>query len=416
MDGAAATVRDAFGRPRIPEGGTVAVAEAEAAADAWSEEATGALLNIVALVPTGPLAMSQDFDDLVPTSTSLGEASTDGGRLTLHSLSRSSNDAASPSSSAALDAAARLGGGEARDEAQLRRLAARPRFGGTRGSQEQTYERLFGEEPIVTGVHAGLETAVIGEQGRRSGHDLVRPEIEAPRFPDERVSIPTVERFWKLLVGFRGRDVEPRGRGSQLQPLGSSYSSSWVRDRDDPGRFRGGRERRQHRRDGQRFRLGRRRVRFGRCLGRPARGTFGTAAGQSNYGAETGTAEHGDSVERTLVVSGAPSTARSRSPTTRWAKGCRGGRHPGRGPRRTGRSDTSRTGPSKTESDLRAAQQSLDDDADTTSGAFGALGQCDRGALQKSGGKRTLRPSSRFPSSIRELADALESSGNWARS
>ena len=58
------------------------------------------------VVPTGPLAMSPDFDDLVETSTSLGEAITEGDRLTLHSLSRSSNDSAMPEVIATLDAAA----------------------------------------------------------------------------------------------------------------------------------------------------------------------------------------------------------------------------------------------------------------------------------------------------------------------
>ena len=155
----------------------------------------------MALVPTGPLAMSQDFDDLVETSTSLGEASTDGDRLTLHSLSRSSNDAALPELIGALDAAARLGGGE---------LETKHNYGGWRpdlgsaalAALKTTYERLFGEEPIVTGVHAGLETAVIGD--KVAGLDMISfgPQIEAPHSPDERVSIPTVERFWKLLVGF----------------------------------------------------------------------------------------------------------------------------------------------------------------------------------------------------------------------
>jgi dipeptidase D len=27
------------------------------------------------------------------------------------------------------------------------------------------------------------------------------PQIENPHSPDERVSVPTVERFWKLFVG-----------------------------------------------------------------------------------------------------------------------------------------------------------------------------------------------------------------------
>ena len=92
----------------------------------WTDEATTRLLDAIALVPTGPLAMSPDFDGLVETSTSLGEAITEGDRLTLHSLSRSSNDAALPEVIATLDAAARLAGGDARGEAQLQRLAARP--------------------------------------------------------------------------------------------------------------------------------------------------------------------------------------------------------------------------------------------------------------------------------------------------
>jgi dipeptidase D len=28
------------------------------------------------------------------------------------------------------------------------------------------------------------------------------PQIEFPHSPDERVSVPTVDRFWRLLVGF----------------------------------------------------------------------------------------------------------------------------------------------------------------------------------------------------------------------
>ena len=154
----------------------------------------------IALVPTGPLAMSPDFDDLVETSTSLGEAITEGDRLTLHSLSRSSNDAAMPEVIATLDAAARLAGGT---------LEVKHNYNGWRPDLDsevlavarRCYERLFGEPPVVTAIHAGLETAVIG--GKVAGLDMlaIGPQIEFPHSPDERVSIPTVERFWQLLVG-----------------------------------------------------------------------------------------------------------------------------------------------------------------------------------------------------------------------
>jgi dipeptidase D len=199
IETAAATIRDAFSK--TDAGVDVTVDSAETAAEPWTEAATTTLLDAVALVPTGPLALSPDFDDLVETSTSLGEAITESDRLTLHSLSRSSNDAALPEVIGALDAAARLAGGE---------LEVKHNYGGWRPNLQSpalatlraSYERLFGEEPIVTAVHAGLETAVIGD--KVPGLDMISfgPQIEAPHSPDERVSIPTVERVWRLLVAF----------------------------------------------------------------------------------------------------------------------------------------------------------------------------------------------------------------------
>lgn len=194
------TIRDAFAK--TDAGVSVQVTDAEAPGDPWSEAATQDMLDAVALVPTGPLALSPDFDDLVETSTSLGEAITEGDRLTLHSLSRSSNDSAMPDVIATLDAVARLAGGT---------LEEKFNYGGWRPNLDSpalaaakvAYEGLFGEPPIVTAVHAGLESAVIGG---KVGHELdmlsFGPQIEFPHSPDERVSVPTVERFWRLLVGF----------------------------------------------------------------------------------------------------------------------------------------------------------------------------------------------------------------------
>jgi dipeptidase D len=199
LDAAAATIRDAFAK--TDPGVSISVTAGEASADPWTDESTAKLLDAIALVPTGPLAMSPDFDGLVETSTSLGEASTDGDQLTLHSLSRSSNDSALPEVESTLDAAARLAGGAL--EVKRNYKGWRPDLDSRVLAVARTvYERLFGELPVVAGVHAGLETAVIGT--KVSGHlDMLAlgPQIEFPHSPDERVSIPTVERFWKLLAG-----------------------------------------------------------------------------------------------------------------------------------------------------------------------------------------------------------------------
>ena len=144
--------------------------------------------------------MSPDFDGLVETSSSLGEAITEGDELTLHSLTRSSNDPALPEVIAALEAAARLGRRHARGQAQLRRLAAGPGLGRARRGRSASTRAVRRARRSSRRVHAGLETAVIG--GKVPGLDMLSfgPQIEFPHSPDERVSIPTVERFWKLLV------------------------------------------------------------------------------------------------------------------------------------------------------------------------------------------------------------------------
>lgn len=207
----AAVIRDAYS---VTDAGvTVSVTPADGSpAPAWSEEATRRMLDAIAVIPTGPLAMSPDFDDLVETSTSLGEAVTDGDVLTLHSLSRSSNDAAMPDLIGALGAVARLAGGTIRVKRNYsgwRPDMASPVLTATIAA----YRRALDEEPIVTAVHAGLESAVIAT--RVPGDlDMVSfgPQIEAPHSPDERVSVPTVGRFWRLLLAIVDELSAPAAR------------------------------------------------------------------------------------------------------------------------------------------------------------------------------------------------------------
>jgi dipeptidase D len=195
---AAETIRDAYAQ--TDPGVTVTVAPADAAADTWTATGTRDLLDLVAALPSGPLAMSHGFDGLVESSTSIGEVATEGATLRVHSLSRTSNGSALPEILATLQAAARLAGGSfevQQNDPGWRPDLRSPALAVTRA----VYERLFGEPPIVTAVHAWLETAVIGERVRGLDMVSIGPQIEAPHSPDERVSIPTVERFWRLLIG-----------------------------------------------------------------------------------------------------------------------------------------------------------------------------------------------------------------------
>jgi len=62
------------------------------------------------------------------------------------------------------------------------------------------FHRVFGHDPRIMAVHAGLECGIIGE--RVPGMDMVSfgPDIKGPHAPGERVHVGSVERFWRLLT------------------------------------------------------------------------------------------------------------------------------------------------------------------------------------------------------------------------
>jgi dipeptidase D len=61
------------------------------------------------------------------------------------------------------------------------------------------YEKLYGKKPAVMGIHAGLECGIIS--GPYPNLDMISfgPTIKYPHSPDEKVEIPSVERFWDFL-------------------------------------------------------------------------------------------------------------------------------------------------------------------------------------------------------------------------
>ena len=65
---------------------------------------------------------------------------------------------------------------------------------------KKVHEKEFGTTPEMKAIHAGLECGIIGE--KFPGMDMVSigPWIEHPHSPGERVNVPSVGQFWKLLT------------------------------------------------------------------------------------------------------------------------------------------------------------------------------------------------------------------------
>ncbi len=165
---------------------------------AADESATARVLDLLAAIPTGVVAMSPALPGTVETSTSLTVATTDGGTVTLASMTRSSNAGALEDVVATIAGSARLAGAEVdvvrsyppwRPDLDSRLLE----------TAKATYARLFGIEPELSVVHGGLECAVIGEKLPGTEMISIGPEIVGPHAPGERLSISGTQRFYRLL-------------------------------------------------------------------------------------------------------------------------------------------------------------------------------------------------------------------------
>lgn len=156
------------------------------------------LLSLLVALPHGVSAMSYDIPGLVETSNNLATISTGGDEVVMGLSTRSSIASALRALRERIRAIAELGGASVEEndpypgwkpDLESKLLAV----------VKAVHLREFGKDPQLKAIHAGLECGIIGE--KFPGMDMISigPWIEHPHSPDERVNIPSVEKFWKLL-------------------------------------------------------------------------------------------------------------------------------------------------------------------------------------------------------------------------
>ena len=159
---------------------------------------TRAVLDLMAAIPSGVLAMSPALLGVVETSTSLTTAVTQDGTLTLGSMTRSSNAAALDEALGTMRALARLSG--AAIEVRRSYPPWEPRLDSPLlTTATSTFTRLFGFEPGLAVVHGGLECAVLGQKLPGVEMLSIGPEMVGLHAPGEKVRISSTQRFYRLL-------------------------------------------------------------------------------------------------------------------------------------------------------------------------------------------------------------------------
>jgi dipeptidase D len=63
-----------------------------------------------------------------------------------------------------------------------------------------SYKKLFGKDPIVRGIHAGLECGLFSERYPQLDMVSFGPTLRFVHTPDERLHIPTVQMVWDHLL------------------------------------------------------------------------------------------------------------------------------------------------------------------------------------------------------------------------
>jgi dipeptidase D len=157
------------------------------------------LLNSLYACPHGVIAMSADIPGFVETSTNLASIKAKDDHFLIGTSQRSSVASSKNDIANMVASVFKLAGGV------VTHGHGYPGWAPNSSSPimhltKNIYTKLFGQEPKVLVIHAGLECGLIGE--KFPGMDMISygPTIKGAHSPDERLLIPTVNKFWQLTL------------------------------------------------------------------------------------------------------------------------------------------------------------------------------------------------------------------------
>jgi dipeptidase D len=165
----------------------------------WKRALEKRLLRVLSALPHGVIKMSADIPDLVETSTNVASIVTRAKQIVVATSQRSSVASEIEEIADTVRAVFELGG------ATVTGSDGYPGWKPNLASPVlkhavAAYQKLYGREPEVKAIHAGLECGIIGE--KVPGMDMVSfgPTLEGVHSPDEKIHIASVKKYWDFLV------------------------------------------------------------------------------------------------------------------------------------------------------------------------------------------------------------------------
>jgi dipeptidase D len=164
-----------------------------------NDESQDNLLNLLHGLPHGVEKYSYDIPDLVETSTNLATVAFNDKHVQIGMSTRSSIKSALQDLRDRIRATAELSSAKVKEEKPY--PGWKPNMDSkTLALSKKIFKEMYGKEPKVEAIHAGLECGIIGE--KFPGMDMISigPTIKYPHSPEEQIHISTVAKFYVYLL------------------------------------------------------------------------------------------------------------------------------------------------------------------------------------------------------------------------
>lgn len=153
------------------------------------------LLDALFACAHGVLAMSREIPNFVETSTNLASVKMDDQQIHIATSQRSSVESAKYAAAQKIEATFRMIGAHISHGDGYPGWTPNPDSHVLKVGVE-VYRKMYGREPIVRAIHAGLECGLIGEKYPKMDMISYGPTLRGVHSPDERIEIKSVEMFW----------------------------------------------------------------------------------------------------------------------------------------------------------------------------------------------------------------------------
>ncbi len=164
-----------------------------------SKESTKNIINYLYLIIDGVTSMSMDIKGLVESSLNLGVVTTYKDGVEFISSIRSSVRSLKDELYNRLCVTAEINGGNVVSESNYPEWAYNPNSK-IRTIFENVYEKMYGEKPHISAIHAGLECGLFAEKFGEIDAISFGPNLYDVHTPNESMSISSVQRTWKYLL------------------------------------------------------------------------------------------------------------------------------------------------------------------------------------------------------------------------